>query len=193
LDSFDEVLFVQPALELSLIRRNERDHRFPGITHGLGFYGRLVGHGSFDESMRCQPDLRQPSIHRRSHVAFIRRAYGVLADDIPRVLPTEDPDLPQFADERLKAAAPWWILCLLASPLIPHGRNGVVDRHRVAGHIEARPRIVSVIGLAEHVIGSPSGELNRLEVCGAKRRRGRIKRGLPVLGMRGHDAHGGHH
>src|SRR5437016_4668326 len=82
-------------------------------THGLGSCGCAVGDGRLDETVRSQPDLRQPSVNRRSHVAFGRCWHCVLAGNVPCILAAQNPNLPQFTNERLKAAAERRIFGLL--------------------------------------------------------------------------------
>ena len=181
-DHLDKILVVQQAFEPGLIGGGKGDYRFFCSSHSFCPCSRPIGHCRFDETVRRHPDLREPAVNRGSQVTFGRRWHSILAGDVPRVVTVQNPDLTQFANQRLKTAAAGRIFGLLAPPIVAHGRNGVVDGHGVVGQVEPRPGIVAVVCLAEHEVASPAGEFDRSEISSAQRRLCSIECRLRILG-----------
>ena len=178
----DEVLVVQHAFELGLVRRRDRDDRLLRAAHGFGGDGRIAGHRRLDEPVRRHPDLRQPPVDRRPLIPFGRGRYRSLIDQVPGVGTAQEPDLPHLGGQRLGAPAERRVLDLRAPSIVTDGRRRVVDGGREGGQVEPRPGSIRIVGLAEDVVRSPSGELDRVEVGGAHGFRSGIERRFRVLG-----------
>ena len=97
----DEVLIVQHAFELGLVRRRHRDDRLLRAAHGFGGDGRIPGHRRLDEPVRRHPDLRQAAVDRRPLIPFGRGGHGSLIDEVPGVGPLKS----QIC--RISAASGW--------------------------------------------------------------------------------------
>ena len=120
-----------------------------------------------DEAVRCHPDLRHAPVNGRAEIAFGSRRHGGIADHVPRDAVAHHPDLPQLAEDRLKAASEGRVFNLCPAPVVAEGVGGVINRDGVRGHREARPGGRAVIRLSEDEVGTAPRELDRLH--GAER------------------------
>ena len=123
LDVLDEVLLVQHAFELDLGRRRHGDDRLLRAADLLDARGGLAGLRRLDEAVRRHPDLRHAAVNRRAEVAFEPCRHGGLADHVPGDAVAHHPDLPQLAEDRLKAAAERRVLDLGAAPVVAQSRR----------------------------------------------------------------------
>ncbi len=180
LDPFDEMLVVERGVEPGFRRGGERDDRAPGVADRLRRRGGVAGHRRLDETLRRQPDLRQPSFERGTLIALGAPLARILAVLVPREGAAGQPDLSQLVD-RLIPAAKRRVLPLRAHAIVANARRGEIDVDGVPGHIEPRPRHAAFVLLSQEKVGASPAELNGREVGDAERCAGRLERGLRVV------------